>query len=368
MNKYYKSRELNIQQIIMKYINVYCSESLISIEFYRLGDVDINVCLKPFTQIKYVDLYYCYSTDLVKSNWLNELFPKMQTLQLCEYEMCNNPFKLITNSFVFLENLSIIEISTKYGARGPYDRSILNKNLMKFIYLNPQIKHLGLYSKKPFVDKDVLQYLSINLPNLESLTFKIDYKFIFDCHWLLRFDIPKKLVMKLNNTRSYRFKNLKKLCIHMTEFSLSNAHWKSIPIPIPLVSDKLEICRIVSDKIVDDFQYDFIEKHPTITSLEFAGFKKGYPHLRSYVKLVDISRIANTLPSLERIHFDFYSRLYDELILNLNKFQYLKEISFYIGGGIERYDITPLQINGWIASTEPVDKLLVITLRFKRTI
>ncbi|XP_031624864.1 uncharacterized protein LOC116341751 [Contarinia nasturtii] len=311
----WKERKFIRTQRTIDYINEYCGESLVDIEFIRIQDLPEHF-KKPFPRVKRLKIDDCSFSGLTEKNWLNTIFPRMQELHIsvtnvhCE-EVSQITFELAENHFAFLEHLSIF---LSQFETIPWIVDSLRRNFMAALELNPQLKHLCVSTSPgiPFFDANDFQ--SVNLQNLESLEVTVNDSFYFEF-----------------NGESMRFRNLK---------SLRFIEQTNISYPIPFVADNLETLHLYKFVRMSEYEYDFIEKHPTITFLRL-----------SVIEHVDLERIAKALPLLKAIEFGYSVRLtIDNMIPHWTTFESLKQISFLMEH-IEEEDLIPLLIDGWSIDT-----------------
>lgn len=148
-------------KIIGKYVNHYCTDTLMELCIDVQKGNFLRLIKKPFKNVHHVDFnFWPDSSEFVNNTLtLNETFPSLRTLSLnhprtdfnSEYFRCNFPH---------LEHLSLTYGYIKY----------MNVDLIKnLLNLNPQIRSLEL----GYCPEHLLQHISVILPQLERLSTTI---------------------------------------------------------------------------------------------------------------------------------------------------------------------------------------------------
>ncbi|XP_031630484.1 uncharacterized protein LOC116345349 [Contarinia nasturtii] len=302
------------------YANDYCAESLRTIKFTRIQDAS-RYMKRPFINLENLEFYDCNFTDLVEYNLLNALFPKVQKLVLKTINKnLDQPctLKFIEGRFAHLKSLHIESNSySKFHHADEY--CILKGNLVTAFRLNPQLKELDLdlfVNCHVFQSNDVLLVINY-LQNLDSLSLAIDDTF---CS-LLDSSVPPLMY----------FRNLKKFSLNMQLSTESRA--------IQFTSHQLDTFELHGVDRFTNYEYEFLEKHPTITKLILRG---------GHFERLNLSRIAAALPILEQLMiFDHFKLKIEEIVPHWSKFQSLKLLCFFHTKIVKDSDLKPLLINGW---------------------
>lgn len=143
-------------EALNKYLNEYCSESLLDVELVHCDDDKIVHLRGPF---KFVENVHLHTGNLrTNTSRFDEIFPTLCRLDLGE--MYYTRTGCFEGHFPHLENLTM---EFWYGLY-PYTVKLLEKRLR----LNPQLKHLTISR----CSWDILKMCSEYLPKLESLTLE----------------------------------------------------------------------------------------------------------------------------------------------------------------------------------------------------
>lgn len=244
------------KHLIIEYINEYCSESLIKIEFYNNPKGGLNKLTKIFNKVEKITMYDSYPTE----KKLNEIFPNIRKLQL--YYGKKYDYEFIACNFPYLEHLDISETNLN---------DIQKKNLLIALRSNSQLK--SLKAEEWFSDilyTNYFQETNEILQNIETLDVYIDKKIDY------------------NSTISNKhLKNLKYLEISGDEFELYYGHHSSI---FPFTSDQLESLTIRCEDYYNEFLFNIIEKFPNVKKLDIF-----------WLDPMDFSKILKKMPLLEEI-------------------------------------------------------------------
>lgn len=317
-------------------VNEYCADTLTDIRFNVIQDFP-EYLKKPFRQVKCIKIENCYLKKSFKRIWLNAIFPKLQELNLefdCRVDYPCGSYKLIECHFKYLERFKIIVSPTYFLEWNDSEIIRLKENIMMAIHMNPQIKHLYMYTALPgFFGINDLQSINQNLNHLETLELYIGDEFYYNFNGEFVF-----------------FNNLKMLNLHMDKYNTMS---------IPFICDKLEILALQLVEGISDFEYAFMQKHPSITKIRLEGY-----HSLHAVCHVDMLKIAESLPNLERIIFDYRIDIrLNQILPHWSKFESLKEFTFELMWHVTEDNLVPFMINGWSASISIFGSKSEINLR-----
>lgn len=140
---------------IMKLINEYCSETLVSIEILfnesELSNFNsLKYAIKPFERVEYLSIggNMPQSSDIPL---MNETFPALKRLSLATYspnnEYINYHFPQLEQAHLYVPDIDYVD---------------------EFLDLNPQINNIELAKANPIT----LRKLAMKFPQLESLTIE----------------------------------------------------------------------------------------------------------------------------------------------------------------------------------------------------
>lgn len=182
---------------IIHHIDKYCSKTLTTISFWNVKDDPSTKWVNAFENIEIVHLHQLFNSTNMR---FHKLFPNMRQLIFEHVALPNSLF--IEQHFPHLHRIS-------------YDDTNVRPYLKRILHLNPQLRHLHLWST---ADSEFFSFLNAATPNLESLHIK-SYKIH---HWHQATDIV-------------HFKNLKKLSLHLVDLNDDR-----LPAHIPFACDHLE--------------------------------------------------------------------------------------------------------------------------------
>ncbi|XP_031619215.1 uncharacterized protein LOC116338225 [Contarinia nasturtii] len=322
--------ELTLRAI--EYLNEYCTESSTLIQFNKLKNVPVYLKeqFKHVTKLQMVD---CDFTELVENNSFNAIFPRTEEFFVSITDSILYPtssFKFMANHFPFLERLHI-----RHSDRYLIETRSLKQSLTAAIHLNPQLKQLTIKQYNSFFDANFLQSVNNSLKNLEFLGLSMDEEFNSKA-----------------NGELIQFKNLKTLEIYIQSSAES--------FQIPFAIDKLEVLVFAMNVRLTNFSYEFIEKHPYLTNLTLHAIK----HEHAINSRINVSRIANSLPLLEKLKFAMNINItIDEILPHCTKFKSLNEMSFCQHGNVEVTALKPFESIGWSGTVERMSQKTRINLK-----
>lgn len=143
---------------IHSFIGKYCSDSLVSLEFYPGDDTALFNWQQPFAKVAIIQLFGIINSSQNANMELNEIFPNLRQLSL-NHVTTSNP-SILDIAFQHLEDIEIVEHNNDGF---PFDnRSPIEKLFTK----NANIKNLQLF------DCDLGNYIEMMnkvLPHLQTL-------------------------------------------------------------------------------------------------------------------------------------------------------------------------------------------------------
>lgn len=271
---------------VERYINKYCSDSLIDINFQKLWSLG-EILKRPYFKAETVTF------DTLRFDGhlpdIDKCFPSIRRLIL----------KTVTplpNMVCHSPNLEHLTINQSIG-QWPEGS---NRTVAAFMALNPQLRSFCLRTSHGGLDANVLLCASKNLQNLESLKFSYSRG---------SFDIPKG--------RTIHFKSVKKLDLEFT-FSVG-----ALPI-MPFLFDQLEefVFGIRFFAVNQNFM-DFISKHPGILKLKISGINNNIVMIQT-----NKIKLAKLLPSLIELDLAHCTFSVDEVIQFVSELKRLKKFRF----------------------------------------
>lgn len=315
-------KQPEFDQHVINYINEYCSESIKRIRIEN-GLNDWANLQKPFSKVKTVELKKCDAVDNEIFINLNRLFPKMQILLffICNIETplktvelkkcdgvdneipnrlfskmrnlvfsnCNNETPLSIGSYHF-PNLNDLSF---YGKSCEVSSTIsCGDSLAPILRLNPQLTHICIRTNDAVLDSIDFQNAIKTSQKLETLTFAVKS---FS-------SAPIDDVIHLSSVKRFGI----------------NTHWHDI-IEIPFLFGQLENLKMEYSNQLNAEFFSFIEKHPTIKKLEVKV---------DNLSVMDQTKIAKSLPSLESIELEKCKVSVNETAQFINYFQKLTYFKF----------------------------------------
>lgn len=294
----------------------YCAKSLETFELNGFQTVLPSDFKVRFENVKNLYIEDCIFNYL-NGDSLRDQFPKMTNLSIvynwlgdsdkkfCDrvfgegikdasptnfYERMTKTFQFVEKHFPFLESLHVGVSS----GNETYQVELLKESLFNTLSLNPQIKCLDISATKyQFLSLDDLQRVSSHLQNLETL----------------------KLVV---NQMSFRNQN-----IYLPNLKCLNFTWGNCSLAaVRFGSDKLQKMLLTSNRLLNEEEYAFIDKHPALIdiSIDYIGSRKK----------VDLHRLAKGLPKLKQLHFGWYVMAdVDDVMKSLDELKSLMEIQFF---------------------------------------
>ncbi|XP_031636954.1 uncharacterized protein LOC116349590 [Contarinia nasturtii] len=254
-----------LNPFVLTYVNEYCCDSVKSISFIDMFQIDYDTFEKPFINAEKVEFWDChlqvYSIwEKLFSSRFNKFFPKISTLTLYK----NLTLDLVEVHFAHLDQLNIlatIDVMTK------------------IIRLNPQMRRLVVNAEdqKPFRIKKclsdaskylkLLEHLEIERLSIGPYDFGKDDVFYFAC-----------------------LKELKIDCVN-------NATRK-----IPILSHCLKefSCKFPGDQL-DKFVIAYLKANPFITKLSLECNGTGIEMEENVMEIIE------ALPLVEEIHFSKFN-------------------------------------------------------------
>lgn len=155
----YDSKDYYDNKIIHDLIVEHCSATIIEIHFIDMKKgMKIN---KPFQRLTHLTYSHCHLSD--SSTQFDKWFPNLLELQLELVQSIANPV-CIERTIPKLEQFGLVNFM---------DCNINNKNMIRFIKNNPQLKGLRICRDSLGLALDItykyISYIDLMLPNLESL-------------------------------------------------------------------------------------------------------------------------------------------------------------------------------------------------------
>lgn len=273
---------------IISYANRYCSESLIDISFSFVEEKSTECIEKPFSCIEKVEFNCCMLG--IKVTHFNNYFPNINNLRL----YCNQ----FSNDWCFVQCLPMLKSLTIDATSNDKSTPGFCKidNVSVFLRLNPQLRHLKLFSS---ISMQFFGYLSESLPKLESLDVRCGGDSL--CEY---------------TGDPIHFKSLKTITIRI----LSTNHNLSLS-KIPLSFEHLEEFKLDASIIVKDALSEFFSQHSSIRKMYLCVNSKC---LNSEIKI----NLVERLPLLEEIEFaNCYISMVDAMFI-LQNVKLLRKLSF----------------------------------------
>lgn len=276
----------------------YCSDKLISIEFYGFNTSCpmLNASFPNVENVAFVD-------GTIGENLLqfNKWFPAMKSLKLSNVNITNP--KLVTIQFEHLESLTleIDEINSfsldDFADILEENRKIRHLNIIEISYGYAWAKSFSPNIRGP--DTTLIEFIGEILPELEELTLGKHTELIIDDRTPVTFNKLKKLEVYFDNWKQwYKF---------------------------PYESEKIETLSIEFTGSLHSEMIDFIEEQTELTKLKLvrSGIVDGYtapiqftvsllPKLSElyldglYVSEEDLKEILIGKPSLNKIEWVYY--------------------------------------------------------------
>lgn len=271
----------------LKYVNQYCSESLIKIELDSLR----RYMSKPFSKVGTVILHCRLNWNF---NRLPKLFPNVHTFT---FVSCRIEPRHIAVNFPHLRQVNIRDCSNEYGI----------ESYVKMLRFNPQIRHLLL---SPLVDHvKLLRAANQFVPFLEYL------------HLSYSENAYKNFEEKFVN-----FAHLKVLKI---------SYYGELLTPIPVSSSCLEafsfhLCSHATNCLNAgvDILLEFLKKHPFVFKFTLSS------RLQYMVTTNRLEEIIEAVASMEEINISLIEDLsVNDAIKFVNKCKSLKRLSFRAANG-----------------------------------
>lgn len=261
---------------IIRYANVFCSESLIDISFHSIFSYAFEWSLKnPFLNVKNVKFVECYMGPKITK--FNEWFPAMCSLKLFKNRFDN--LELITRKYHNLKHLVMNEV------RSHGNRVDDAKNVLTTIRCNTQLRSLTL---KKTNTRNILSIASKYLTKLEYLE-------LHDC-----------AIKFFNFFGDAHFKMVKKLKIYNLTY---------IPFNITMTFDLLDefLLDVKNLNWTDNFT-NFLKKNQKITKLTIHLINDG-------IEESTLLQIVQTLPMLHELNVFGVVFEVSDILRFLNKFQ-----------------------------------------------
>lgn len=265
-----------------RYLNEYCVNSLIDIEFYRVECTPATNLKIPYSKVEKVTFemcdFKCFSPDISKC------FPSVRRLILCS----NRSLPNIERNFPHLTHFEFDQ------THHPLFR---NQSLSVFMALNPQLRQLCLYKICFQSDADVLLSASKNLPKLESVDFTY-YRRVRD------FSEPK----------IYHFKSVREVKMHLISYNDS----------LPMLFEQLEELQLnLGNYALSEDIIDLIGKHPKLNKLKL---KCNSDDL--ILSQADKMELFRSQPSLKELDLMYCTFTVDEAIGISGELKQLNEFRF----------------------------------------
>lgn len=314
---------------VTSYINQFCTESLIEIEFLNIPKGGLDSFKQPFIRIEKVRLHTSEEEhELGENSWINKIFPKMKQLEVYNTGKPSVLLKNgdVVNHFPCLECLKISN-SEWYGLE--YDRKtakdVCSKNIMSILKLNSQLKKFILDNGSTGIfDVNLIECSKDSLQNLESLVLKVDSQEFF---------------------RNFNHKTVHLKSVKYLEIDFSNWPGRAAPErDLPFSFEQLET--LIFQLKYFEYFFKFIEKYPTISTLGLDfNFCSQYQ---------DWERLEKICPSITTINcFGSDSFEIDAISNMIAIFKSLKRITFTMKDARSRYvvltSIKSIFNNEWFA-------------------
>lgn len=295
--QYVKSHEW--EDLIIEYVNEYCTESLEKIQFWwgrRNSDI-FNKLTKPFDNVETLKI----NTFFLTEKKLHEFFPKVRELEVRwritrDSYPCHTNF--LTNHFPYLKHLSF-ERANKIN----FDK----KGLEIALRLNPQIKSLrGNVWFDVLFDTKYIWNANEHFQNLEILDLFVRSS-----------ENPEKIkIFNKPISEHIHLKNLRELNVSIYDEMVGESSWT-----IPIHCDNLESFNFsASSYFKIEHVCNLFDKYPTVKKFQFRFNERRFD-----------SRILKVFPLLEELFLQNYDNLLapDEIVGLIENFHSLKLFKFY---------------------------------------
>lgn len=289
---------------LLRYLNEYCAETVISLYFRHSDDIIINNIYKQFANVKYITLDG--STLGGNLTNFNKWFPQLQHLYISE-NIILNP-QCIESHFPHL-------IAFQYISSGneQLNKDFQMENLAVFVRLNAQLKRIT------FMDSDwkLIRVMSEHLPQLETLDFaptETEYE---------------QKMKKITSTAPIRFRNVKHFDISL---DLDSPH--SFPIN-SLQFDQLESFTVEHVEFND--LWNFVNKHSSIMELTINDVYTDELDLN----VENFLQIVNVLPLLCKfsVHSQLNGFTVNEAVRFVVEIKHLEQFNFEVNDIFEVRDL-----------------------------
>ncbi|XP_055306317.1 uncharacterized protein LOC129570651 [Sitodiplosis mosellana] len=240
---------------IDRYVNEYCADSLVEIEFENCNASTLDDLKKPFSKVETLYIIGCELGS--KLSELDKWFPKVRRLGFLSANELLSGCNYIAVRFLELQHLSLYL---------PFDEknSLSKKYFAGLLRLNPNLRSLYISG---YFDAEYLQSVSKHLLHLECFEICPFGHFSSIGNDPVHFPNVKKL--KLQNLPhgigkdTFHFPNVEHLLLR----NVALEH-------LPLTFDKLKVFEPESIAM-DHTLANFIRKHKTIIKLNYSGYKRG---------------------------------------------------------------------------------------------
>lgn len=285
--------ELNISnEKITSYINKYCADSLVEIEFRP--EAKVHLLNKPFTKLESV-CFNVNSTELLQKDGLNRLFPNVRKLEVRTSNCYLFHSGDMAEHFPLLERLIVIHRVQWF------DCTVCRQNMINFFQLNPQLNylHIELNGLTDIVlqgraDFSMLHTVKESLQNLETLILDGDYDFFWHMYHFETIHLKSVKHFKLSLTDigtidiPFQLDNLNKFSFYGRFDTAIHQFVKQHP-----MIKKLN----TYFSCADSFE-EIAEKLPVVTDIGLYIISDDFPHINNY-NLYDLNRFLNKFKSLK---------------------------------------------------------------------
>lgn len=227
-----KANQSEVQMILVyKFVNLYCSKTLVQLHIANAPNGFFNEFLRPFTMLQNVSFSGYLDRLSNERSSLSEIFPEMRRLILNSYHIDDSSW--VDQLFPHMVHLSLMV----YNIQGDSPTRMTSPKIERLLANNLQIRSLALED----ASLDMLRIVANKLPNLEKLELKMFDVFDLDDEDKIHFEQLKffktrlsshsiPIIIDLNHIEEFETDAFPDSCQRWIEFVETNKHLKKLKV------------------------------------------------------------------------------------------------------------------------------------------
>lgn len=216
---------------VYKFVNLYCSKTLVQLHMANAPKGFFDEFLQPFTMLQNVSFSGYLDRLSNERSSLSEIFPKMRRLILNSYHIDDSSW--VDQLFPHMVHLSLMV----YNIQGDSPTRMTTPKIERLLANNLQIRSLALED----ASLDMLKIVANKLPNLEKLELKMFDVFDLDDEDEIHFEHLKffktrlsshslPIIIDLNHIEEFETDAFPDSCQRWMEFVETNKHLKKLKV------------------------------------------------------------------------------------------------------------------------------------------